>query len=167
VHFNLRLEDDRLCTLVMIGARPDGEKELLAVEDGYRESAESWKALLRDLKRRGMTAPIVAVGDGALGFWAAAREVWPESREQGCWCHKLANVLDKLPQRLQPRAKRALHEMMYAAGRTACEAARARFARSISPSTPKRSSRLLPTGNGWLRSSTSPPSIGSICAPPT
>jgi putative transposase len=97
VHFNLRLEDDRLCTLVMIGARPDGEKELLAVEDGYRESAESWKALLRDLKRRGMTAPALAIGDGALGFWAAVREVWPETREQACWCHKLGNVLDKLP----------------------------------------------------------------------
>jgi putative transposase len=109
VHFNIRLEDDRLCTLVMIGARPDGEKDLLAVEDGYRESAESWKTLLRDLKRRGTAAPAVAVGDGALGFWAAAREVWPETREQACWCHKLANVLDKLPQRLQPRAKRALH----------------------------------------------------------
>jgi putative transposase len=127
VHFNIRLEDDRLCTLVMIGARPDGEKELLAVEDGYRESAESWKTLLRELKRRGMVAPVVAVGDGALGFWAAAREVWPESREQACWCHKLANVLDKLPQRLQPRAKRALHEMMYAEGRAECEAARSRF----------------------------------------
>src|SRR5271166_563698 len=127
VHFNIRLEDDRLCTLVMIGARPNGEKELLAVEDGYRESAESWKTLLRDLKRRGMAAPVVAVGDGALGFWAAAREVWPETREQGCWCHKLVNVLDKLPQRLQSRAKRALHEMMYAECRADCEAARARF----------------------------------------
>ena len=102
VHFNIRLEDDRLCTLVMIGARPDGAKELLAVEDGYRESAESWKALLRELKRRGMAAPVVAVGDGALGFWAVAREVWPETREQGCWCHKLVNVLDKLPQRWSP-----------------------------------------------------------------
>jgi len=107
VHFNLRLEDDRLCTLVMIGARPNGEKELLAVEDGYRESAESWKALLRELKRRGMTAPVVAVGGGALGFWAALREVWPETREQACWCHKLANVLDKLPKRLQPPAPSA------------------------------------------------------------
>src|SRR6266852_1102977 len=82
VHFNIRLEDDRLCTLVMIGARPNGEKELLAVEDGYRESAESWKTLLRELKRRGLAAPVVAVGDGALGFWAATREVWPETREQ-------------------------------------------------------------------------------------
>ncbi len=133
VHFNIRLEDDRLCTLVMIGARPDGAKELLAVEDGYRESAESWKALLRELKRRGMAAPVVAVGDGALGFWAAAREVWPETREQGCWCHKLVNVLDKLPQRLQPRAKRALHEMMYAECRADCEAARARFEAEYQP----------------------------------
>src|SRR5262249_58451636 len=88
-----------------------GEKELLAVEDGYRESAESWKTVLRELKRRGMVAPVLAVGDGALGFWAAAREVWPETRAEGCWCHKLVNVLDKLPQRLQPRAKRGLHEM--------------------------------------------------------
>src|SRR5712692_6213560 len=137
VHFNIRLEDDRLCTLVMIGARPDGEKELLAVEDGYRESAESWKTLLRELKRRGLAAPVVAVGDGALGFWAATREVWPETREQACWCHKLANVLDKLPQRLQPRAKRALQEMMYAACRTACEAARSRFRSGVSGQVPQ------------------------------
>jgi len=137
VHFNIRLEDDRLCTLVMIGARPDGEKELLAVEDGYRESAESWKTLLRDLKRRGMGAPVVAVGDGALGFWAAAREVWPETRAQACWCHKLGNVLDKLPQRLQPRAKRALHELMYAERRADCEAARSRFEAEYRPKYPK------------------------------
>ena len=137
VHFNIRLEDDRLCTLVMIAARPDGEKELLAVEDGYRESAESWKTVLRDLKRRGMVAPVLAVGDGALGFWAAAREVWPETREQGCWCHKLSNVLDKLPQRLQPRAKRALHEMMYAERRSDCEAARVRFAAEYQAKYPK------------------------------
>lgn len=137
VHFNIRLEDDRLCTLVMIGARPDGEKELLAVEDGYRESAESWKTLLRDLKRRGMGAPALAVGDGALGFWAAAREVWPETRAQGCWCHKLANVLDKLPTRLQPRAKRALHEMMYAERRSDCEAAKSRFETEYQAKYPK------------------------------
>ena len=133
VHFNIRLEDDRLCTLVMIGARANGAKELLAVEDGYRESAESWKSLLRDLKRRGMAAPVVAVGDGALGFWAAAREVWPATREQACWVHKLVNVLDKLPPRLQPRAKRALHEMMYAESRADCETARARFAAEFQP----------------------------------
>jgi putative transposase len=89
VHFNVRLEDDRLCTLVMIGVRPDGTKELIAVEDGYRESAESWKTMLRDLKRRGMRPPVVAVGDGALGFWAAVRDVWPKTREQRDWFHKL------------------------------------------------------------------------------
>jgi len=137
VHFNIRLEDDRLCTLVMIGAKATGEKELLAVEDGYRESAESWKSVLRELKRRGMVAPAVAVGDGALGFWAAAREVWPETRGQGCWCHKLVNVLDKLPRRLQPRAKRALHEMMYAESRSECETAKARFVDEYQAKYPK------------------------------
>jgi transposase-like protein len=143
VHFNIRLEDERLCTLVMIGARPDGEKELLAVEDGYRESAESWKTLLRDLKRRGMTAPVLAVGDGALGFWAAVREVWPATREQACWVHKLGNVLDKLPPRLQPRAKRALHEMMYAESRAECEAARLRFAAEYQAKYPKAVESLV------------------------
>jgi transposase-like protein len=114
VHFNVRLEDDRLCTLVMIGVRPDGTKELIAVEDGYRESAESWKTVLRDLKRRGMRPAVLAVGDGALGFWAAVRDVWPKTREQRDWFHKLGNILDKLPKRLQPRVKAALHEVMYA-----------------------------------------------------
>ena len=143
VHFNIRLEEDRLCTLVMIGARPNGEKELLAVEDGYRESAESWKTLLRELKRRGMAAPVVAVGDGALGFWAAAREVWPETHEQACWCHKLVNVLDKLPQRLQPRAKRTLHEMMYAESHADCEAARSRFQAEYQAKYPKAVESLV------------------------
>src|ERR1019366_3034886 len=143
VHFNIRLEDDRLCALVLIGARADGEKELLAVEDGYRESAESWKALLRELKRRGMPAPVLAVGDGALGFWAAVREVWPETREQACWCHKLAHVLDKLPKRLQPRAKRALHEMMYAESRAECEAAKLRFEAEYQAKYPKAVESLI------------------------
>jgi SAM-dependent methyltransferase len=91
----------------MIGVRPDGTKELIAVEDGYRESAESWKTVLRDLKRRGMRPPVVAVGDGALGFWAAVRDVWPKTREQRDWSHKLGNILDKLPKRVQPRVKAA------------------------------------------------------------
>jgi putative transposase len=137
VHFNIRLDEDRLCTLVVIGAKPNGEKELLAVEDGFRESAESWKTVLRELRRRGMAAPVMAVGDGALGFWAAAREVWPETREQACWCHKLVNVLDKLPQRQQPRAKRELHEMMYAAQRADCEAAKTRFVAEYQAKYPK------------------------------
>jgi putative transposase len=148
IHFNIRLDDDRLCTLVMIGVLPNGDKELLAVEDGYRESAESWKAVLRELKRRGMVAPVLAVGDGALGFWAAAREVWPDTREQGCWCHKLSNVLDKLPQRLHSCAKRALHEMMYAARRSDCEAARVHFAAEYQAKYPKAVESL--TAN-WQR----------------
>ncbi len=115
VHFNVRLEDDRLCTLVLLGARQDGTKELLTVVDGYRESTESWQSVLRDLKRRGMQAPVLAIGDGALGFWSALRDVWPETEEQLDWCHKMANVLDKLPKRLQPTARRALREILYAA----------------------------------------------------
>jgi putative transposase len=129
----VRLEDERLCTLVLIGARADGQKELIAVEDGYRESAESWKTVLRDLKRRGMQAPVLAVGDGALGFWEAVREVWPATREQRDWCHKIANVLDKLPKRLQGRAKRALHEIMYAETRAQAERGIEAFVAEFSP----------------------------------
>ncbi|GAF73495.1 unnamed protein product [marine sediment metagenome] len=114
VYFNVRLEEDRLACLVVIGVLPDGRKDVIAIEDGYRESTESWASLLRDLKRRGLPAPVLAVGDGALGFWAALREVYPETQEQRCWKHKIANVLDKLPKRLQPRAKDMLHEIMRA-----------------------------------------------------
>jgi transposase-like protein len=127
VHFRIRLEDDRLCALVMIGVRPDGTKELIAIEDGYRESTESWATLLRGLKRRGMRAPVLAVGDGALGFWKALRDVWPETREQRCWVHRIGNVLDKLPKRLHVRAKAALHEIMRAENRKAAREAIERF----------------------------------------
>lgn len=133
----MRLEDDRLCTLVLMGARPNGRKELIALEDGYRESAESWATLLRDLKQRGMQAPAVAVGDGALGFWAAVREVWPETREQRDWCHKLANVLDKLPKRLQPNAKRELREILYAETRSQAEHGIDRFLAEFAPNYDK------------------------------
>ena len=103
IHCNIWLEDDRLCTLVVIGARADGTKELVALEDGYRESAESWAELLRGLQRRGLEAPVVAVGDGALGFWSAVRDVWPQTAEQRDWFHKLGNVLDKLRNVSSPR----------------------------------------------------------------
>jgi putative transposase len=142
VHFNVRLEDDRLCTLVMIGVRPDGTKELITVEDGYRESAESWKTVLRDLKRRGMRPPIVTVGDGALGFWAAVRDVWPKTRAQRDWFHKLGNILDKLPKRLQPRVKAALHEVMYAESREQAREAVKRFATDYGPKSPFATVRL-------------------------
>ena len=137
IHFNIRLEDERLCTLVLIGARPDGTKEVIAVEDGFRESTESWASLLRDLKRQGMRAPVVAVGDGALGFWAAVRDVWPDTREERCWVHRLANVLDKLPKSLQPKAKEALREMMYAPSRKECGELKDAFVAEFGAKYPK------------------------------
>lgn len=143
VHFRIRLEDERLCTLVILGVRLDGTKELIAVEDGYRESTESWATLLRDLKRRGMKAPALAVGDGALGFWAAVREVWPETEEQRCWVHRLANVLDKLPQGLQAKAKRALHEIMNAETRDAAEKAADQFVTDYGAKYPKAVESLV------------------------
>ena len=143
VHFNVRLEDERLAALVIIGARPDGSKEVIALEDGYRESTESWLALLRDLKARGMRAPVVAAGDGALGFWAALREVFPETREQRCWVHKIANVLDKLPKGLQPKAKAALHEMMNAPSKAECEKLMAKFVADYEAKYPKATKALL------------------------
>jgi transposase-like protein len=137
VHFNIRLEEERLCTLVLMGARADGTKEVIAVEDGYRESAESWATLLRGLKKRGMRAPVVGIGDGALGFWAAVRDVFPETREQRCWVHRLVNVLDKLPKGLQPRAKRALHEIMKAETKERAEVLMDQFAEEYQPKYPK------------------------------
>lgn len=117
VNFAVRLESDRLTCLVLVGATEQGEKELIALVDGYRESEESWAAVLRDLKRRGMPPPLAAIGDGALGFWAALDEVYPGVDHQLCWKHKLANVLDKLPKRMQPAAKARLHQIMYAPDR--------------------------------------------------
>ena len=126
VHCNVRLEEDRLCCLVLVGVRPDGRKELVAVADGYREDTESWLDLLRDLRERGMQAPELAVGDGALGFWAALREVFPTTREQRCWVHKTANVLAALPQRVQAEAKGALQAIASAPTRAgSLDAARA------------------------------------------
>lgn len=107
IHVKVRLEQDKICLLVMIGVRADGTKELVAIGDGFRESAESWADLLRDCKRRGMRAPVLAVGDGALGFWAAVRDVFPATVEQRCWFHKIANVLAALPKSAHPGAKKA------------------------------------------------------------
>jgi len=116
VYFNVRLSEERPCVLVIVGALEDGTKELVALVDGERESALSWKELLLDLKRRGLEeGPQVSVGDGALGFWAALEEVFPKSRRQRCWVHKTANVLDKMPKSLQPAAKAMLHRMYLAA----------------------------------------------------
>jgi len=116
VYFNVRLSEERPCVLVVVGALPDGTKELVALVDGERESALSWKQLLLDLKRRGLEeGPEVSVGDGALGFWAALEEAFPKSCRQRCWVHKTANVLDKMARSLQPSAKTMLHQMYLAA----------------------------------------------------
>jgi transposase-like protein len=117
IHVNIRLEEHKLCLLVLIGVRADGRKELVALADGYRESVESWADLLRDAARRGMRAPVLAVGDGALGFWGALREVFPQTKEQRCWFHKIANVLGALPKSAHPGAKKALAEIWNAEDR--------------------------------------------------
>ncbi len=143
VHFRIRLEDDRLCTLVLIGVREDGSKELIAVEDGYRESKESWLSVLRDLTARGVEAPLLAIGDGALGFWSALREVWPESKEQRCWVHRTANVLEKFPKRLQPRAKSQIHEIFKAETKEIAEEQVDRFVKEYEDRYPKAVASLL------------------------
>jgi len=127
IHFRIRLEEDRLCCLVIIGVRPDGSKELVALTDGYRESTESWAELLRDLKARGLTAPVLATADGALGCWAALRDVFPETREQACWVHKTANVIDALPKRKHEAAKSVLVAISTAATRAEALDAVTRF----------------------------------------
>jgi putative transposase len=143
VHVSVRLgEDDRLCLLVVIGVREDGVKELLAVEDGYRESTESWAAVMRDLKHRGLNEPKLVIGDGALGTWAALRDVFPGARRQACWVHKIARVLDALPKRLQPTAKKLLHEMMEAASRADARAALERFREQFDAKYPKAVAKL-------------------------
>jgi transposase-like protein len=143
VHFNIRLEHERLCCLVLIGVRSDGHKELVAVGDGYRESTESWSELLRDLRDRGMRAPVLAVGDGALGFWGALREVFPDSREQRCWVHKIANVLDAVPTSLQPKVKAALHTIMNAENKDAADLAIDQFEANYSAKYPKAVDKVL------------------------
>ena len=132
IHFNIRLEDDRLCCLVVVGVRPDGTKELVALADGYRESTESWAELLRSLRDRGLAGPVLAVGDGALGFWAALRDVFPTTREQRCWVHVTANVLDALPKRLHADAKTALAKIYDAESRTDAVTAAKAFADEFS-----------------------------------
>lgn len=144
VYFGVRLgEDKQLACLVLVGVLPDGTKEVIALQDGYRESTDSWLSLLRDLKRRGMPAPKLAIGDGALGFWAALRQVYPGTKEQRCWVHKIANILDKLPRRVQPRAKDMLHEIMYAPDRQSATEDIQRFVQEFQAKYPKAVECLL------------------------
>jgi transposase-like protein len=138
VYFNIRLEGGRQCILVLLGATADGKKELIAIQDGQRESEQSWKELLLDCQSRGLTVePSLAIGDGALGFWKAARQLWSETREQRCWVHKTANVLDKLPKGVQPKAKRMLHEIYLAEGKAAADKAFDLFVATYQAKFPK------------------------------
>jgi len=138
IHINVRLDEERSCILTIMGADAQGKKELLAVSDGYRESTASWREMLLDLKRRGMKeGPKLAVGDGALGFWAALREVLPECREQRCWVHKSGNVLDKMPKSVQGKAKNMLHQIWQAPTKEAAMAAYEHFIASWGEKYPK------------------------------
>jgi transposase-like protein len=138
IYSGLRAEDERLCALVIIGVNERGQKKLLAIEDGVRESKQSWREVLLELKRRGLTiAPRLAVGDGALGFWAALREIYPETRPQRCWVHKTANVLNYLPKSLQPKAKAALHEIWMAETKAQALIAFAQFVAVFGTKYPK------------------------------
>ncbi|QQR99439.1 MAG: IS256 family transposase [Austwickia sp.] len=142
IHLKVRLEQDKVCLLVMIGVRADGTKELVALADGFRESSESWADLLRDCKRRGMRAPVLAVGDGALGFWKALRDVFPDTREQRCWWHKIGNVLAALPKSAHPGAKKALAEIYNAEDRDHAVAAAKAFAAAYGAKWPKAAAKI-------------------------
>jgi transposase-like protein len=142
IHLKVRLEQDKVCLLVMIGVRADGTKELVALADGHRESTESWADLLRSCKRRGMAAPVLAVGDGALGFWAAVRDVFPDTAEQRCWFHKIANVLNCLPKSAQPGAKAAMAEIWNAEDKEHAEAAVKTFAAHYGAKWPKAVTKI-------------------------
>src|SRR5512132_4436428 len=138
VHFSIRLgEQGPLCCLVIVGVRADGRKELVAVADGTRESTDDWAELLRDLRRRGMGAPVVMVGDGALGLWRALREVFPATREQKCWVHKVRNVLNALPKSVHVGARKALNEIILAEDRSHAERAIEGFAADYGVKWPK------------------------------
>ena len=138
VHFNVRLEEDRTCILVLIGATAEGKKELIAIVDGYRESEQSWLSLLRDVKHRGLAVdPKLATGDGALGFWKALPQVFTATRTQRCWVHKTVNVLDKLPKRLHGEAKDRIHQIWMAATRADAEAAFDHFVDTYQAKYPK------------------------------
>jgi transposase-like protein len=142
IHVNIRLEEHRLCLLVLIGVRADGRKELVALADGYRESTESWADLLRDAARRGMRAPVLAIGDGALGFWGALGEVFPATRTQRCWFHKIGNVLGALPKSAHPGAKKALAEIWQAEDKQHAQDAAKAFAAAYGAKFPKAVAKI-------------------------
>ncbi len=141
IHLRIRLEEAKAAVLVVMGVRADGTKELIAMADGYRESSESWASLLRDCQRRGMRAPVLAVG--ALGFWNAVNEVFPETRHQRCWVHKTANCLDSLPKSAQPAAKKAIQDIYNAEDKEHAAKAVAAFAKQYSAKFPKAVKKIV------------------------
>ncbi|MBT2480489.1 IS256 family transposase [Streptomyces sp. ISL-94] len=143
IHLRIRLEEAKAAVLVVMGVRADGAKELIAMADGYRESSESWASLLRDCQRRGMRAPVLAVGDGALGFWNALNEVFPETRHQRCWVHKTANCLDSLPKSAQPAAKKAIQDIYNAEDKEHAAAAVKAFAKQYGAKFPKAVKKIV------------------------
>jgi putative transposase len=142
LHLQIRLEEAKAAVLVLMGVRADGTKELIAMTDGYRESSQAWAGLLRDCARRGMRAPVLAVGDGALGFWNALNEVFPDTRHQRCWVHKTANALDALPKSAQPAAKRAIQEIYNAEDKEHAARAVRDFERAYGAKYPKVVKRI-------------------------
>jgi len=151
IYVQARLEDQAQCLLVIIGATPEGKKELVGLADGLRESTQSWRDLLLDLKRRGLSSgPQLAVGDGALGFWKAIEEVWPTTRAQRCWVHKTANVLNKLPNSLHAKAKQALHDIWMAETRSAAETALQTFVETYGRKYEKAAECLTKDRDGLL-----------------
>jgi len=164
IHLKVRLAQDKVCLLVIIGVRADGTKELIALADGFRESSQSWADLLRDCKRRGMRAPVLAVGDGALGLWKALREVFPTTGEQRCWFHVSATSSPRCP---SPRTRApGLHSQRSTTPRTAStpSSPRRRSRSSTARSGPRRSPRSPSTSTCSSPSTTSPPNTGSTCA---
>ena len=168
IHVQARLEADAQCLLVIIGATPEGKKELVGLTDGVRESVQSWRELLLDLRRRGLSiGPELAVADGALGFWQALEEVWPKTRSQRCWVHKTANVLNKLPKSQQPKAKRALQEIWMAETKKEALIAFDAFVETYRVKYDKAVACLAKDRDALLAFYDFPPSTGSTYGPRT
>ena len=143
IHSGVRAEDAKLCALTIIGVDEKGRKHLLAIEDGHRESTQSWREALLKLEQRGMNTPLLGIGDGALGFWAAVDQIFPDMRHQRCWVHKTANVLNKMPKSAQPKAKQALHEIWMAETKKDAETAFDLFIRTYEDKYPGTTQCLL------------------------
>jgi putative transposase len=165
IHLKVRLEQDKVCLLVIIGVRADGRKELVALADGFRESAESWADSLRDAKRRGMQ--VLAVGDGALGFWKAVRDVFPETTEQRCWWHKIGNILAALPKSAHRPPRRPWPRSTTPRTRPTPAPPPRRSPPSSAPNGPRRPRRSATTSTCCSPCTTTRPTTGSTCAPPT